>query len=549
MSHIRPLPTLRLAASITALLAAGPLASAQVSTGGTMQIGAGSHTSAKSQQTVVGLVNAQVGGGPDVQQPAGLSRPLAPPPPVPATPTVTVSSAASPTAASPAPAAKPVINNEPLIGEEKALWNSNWRQVANKFGVFNNQFYFSPNWDPRYPSSAHLLPDTWITNNTKVTKQAVGSFIKPTTFVPPREEAIAATATLPRVATGQYGHIQSAMVLEVRGPQEMIVNDIQMVDATSLEALKKVDEAKAETLIKAAQAEVQRQQEQQRQQQMQQNSGSGTSTTSTRRQQQTIKPAVDATELRQQITEKYKERERISKQQKTDARVAVRVLGFSTAGLTPGSRWTSRGGMGPQLVLVADPDAVVTPAPTTSARPMGGFSISTAPKAKTLLAVNGELFKGLTEDQFHALLAKAQMTDAQFVADLKAILKTGAKDGQVQMAQKVEEGRIAAAQAEQQRLAEEAKAKAAEAAAAKQAARAGGATGGSTNPGSAASSDWLKQKYGNKTNPAAAATGDKPATTDKPAAPAPAASKSSDWFKNKYSKKNPAADAAKDDAK
>jgi hypothetical protein len=376
-----------------------------------------------------------------------------------------------------------------LTAEDAALFRLHWRSVALHFAQIGDAFHCAPAFNPKFPSSTALDADAWQQQNATHERRVAGTLVRDVQLLPPREEAVAATMLLPALAVGQYGHIHSALVSQVVGEQEMVVTELWLLDAREIAEQKKDDELTGERLFRIAVEDANRANQQQ------QRTNSAGSSANTR--PRNVQPAITMDQIRKELEQRYRQRNKAIDTQNTWKAHRIRLLGFPTAGLQPGQRWTYQGGLGPQLVIVADPaQQGLNAAPAKSI-------LATRAVNPTLTAINGELFKQpWKEDRFARLLEERGLDAPAFVSMLRDQFRATPADvvtGVLGQLEKVKADRLAA----QLKAAKEAELEAARLKAAQDAAARKAATS-KTNPGSAPPAtgekkpSFMELKYGDR---------------------------------------------------
>ncbi|MDH3583373.1 MAG: hypothetical protein OER86_04080 [Phycisphaerae bacterium] len=382
----------------------------------------------------------------------------------------------TPAEVAPAPVAPAA--EAPLSDDQEKFWKLNWKHIARSYALAGDRYFAAPRWDRRYPSSSGKTLDQWTREHTKSERvQVFGGIFKTVKHVPIREEAFAAASTLPDVASGQYGYIHSAKVLAVRGPEEMWVGDIWLVDQAKIKAQRESDERAGERLYEKLRREAEARRERERR--LDRSRSGDRNRDYDRRDNDKSKTTISRQQIQKQIDDRYKYREEAIKRQGSMRVAKVRVVGFPTGGLQPGQRWNGNSRVGAQLVMVG-----------------AGSKGSSG-----LTAVNADRFhRMMTEDDFKRLLRERGVERVDFVAMLRERMRQSGTDAFPLMVGELERAG-----------AEVAATKAAEA---------------RKTTGDSKGSSWLSEKYGKKKDEAGAA--------DKGSAE-PAKKKS--WLEEKYGKK------------
>jgi hypothetical protein len=348
---------------------------------------------------------------------------------------VSVATAADPPA-KPLDAKSSASPAAPLSPADRTFWQQNWKRIAMAYAVVGDDFFAFPQFDPKFPSSTHVTVDGWLAEHTTSSRVTNGGIAHNVDSAPPREEALAAATRIPSFAPGAYGYIASAKVVEVVGPQEMIVTEVRLVDPEEVEAAKK----KIERMKQVAEAKIQDEQkaerdEQQRQQQNRSNTSSGVATTvnqsetdaRTRRREQLARDSQELRQFTKDAAASYEVRQKAVELQSKIAGGKLRLLGFSTGAVSAGATWkVSETGM--QIVL--------PPAGATAA------ADKTAKGKKPLLALSAESFmKPMPEPQFMKLLQECDMTQAGWVVFARDLMKKNAGDDRLAIVTAMEAAR------------------------------------------------------------------------------------------------------------
>lgn len=237
------------------------------------------------------------------------------------------------------------------------LWQKHWRRLALRVIPFENDFAILAWWDPRYPSSRWLSVDQWRKNATVTLRERFsGAMSRPVEIVPPIEEGRVAAMTLPEMEPGHYGHLHSVQLVEVLGPEQMVVEDPWLIDADAVSAARKSYEADA-------------------------------------RRRSNSRFATDA------ANHLFREREAAAKRQRDRSfRVQMRMVGWPTKNLEPGRRFSGDGGdLGLHVAVIG-----TEPAGRRRTRPI-------------VVPVDWFARQSATEDQFRRMLADRGMDEAMLI--------------------------------------------------------------------------------------------------------------------------------------
>jgi hypothetical protein len=295
-----------------------------------------------------------------------------------------------------------LAEDKPLVGKDLLFWRANYPRITKYYVPVSNEFYACISWHTGYPSSAHVTVNGWIKKNTKVGKKQVGTNVSKKVFLrPSKEEGVAAAATLPKLSPGLYGHIHSAKIEKVVGPNRMIINSIRYVDQVKTFELKNAESKKLDKYIWDENEKLRAINQKNRKQ-------------SRRKNIQKIN-RVDEAGLRKALDDRYKERELRIKDQNDLRSVRVLVLGFPTGGVVKGTRWKGDGlaAHGPQIAVVGVAQEKGYNASTASGR-----------RKQVFVAVNTDLFKRnrIDEESFKRLLKQRGLTPAEFVVFAQKVI-------------------------------------------------------------------------------------------------------------------------------
>ncbi|MCC5828767.1 MAG: hypothetical protein JJU36_04910 [Phycisphaeraceae bacterium] len=236
------------------------------------------------------------------------------------------------------------------------MWERSWRGYAERVIYLDGQYHALPQFRPGVPSSYGRTANELRRESVRRIEVRDGIMVRqvpvPTMST---EEAQAAANMLPRIAPGEYGHIRSLRVREIVGPDEMIIDRIEVIDAQELRRIM---------------------------------------TEERRVMQQRRMPAA---EIDARLNAAYEHRLRLAEAQRErewSGRFVVK--GIDTGGVTTGSEWFApREGM--QLVVL-------------SVGGRGAMGRSTP----GLLVPLSMLERGVDERQFIDMLARADITPEQF---------------------------------------------------------------------------------------------------------------------------------------
>ncbi len=239
------------------------------------------------------------------------------------------------------------IDVELSRSQVQAIWSRNWRDYASRVLLLEEGFAFCPSFDRRYPSSRGITASDLIRQSRRGSQPTM-----------PRAEAQSGAAALPRLEVGQYGYVHSVRIVEIRGPQEMLIDQMRLIDATELNA-----EVRAERM-------------------------------------RLLRAGRDRRQIDQYIDALFGQRQELAARQRDrDWRQQLILRGFPTADLQEGTVWNGpRGGL--QIAIAWEP-------PEQQHR----F------RRDPMIAVRADMFgEGVTASQFVRMLALSDHTIESFCA-------------------------------------------------------------------------------------------------------------------------------------
>jgi hypothetical protein len=127
------------------------------------------------------------------------------------------------------------LDGTPIDSRLRRAWAGNWRDFARSVAPFEDGYIVVPNYDRRTPSSLGMSERDAIEKLTETYTETTGIIRETRTWTPPREEAEAYANTLPKMDLGTYGYIHSVEVVEVLGPEQMLVKNIWLIDGDAVE--------------------------------------------------------------------------------------------------------------------------------------------------------------------------------------------------------------------------------------------------------------------------------------------------------------------------
>jgi hypothetical protein len=253
----------------------------------------------------------------------------------------------------------------PASVEVEQAWQKNWKNYARRSIKLRDRFYTCSTFETIYPSSKGVTTTGLRQKTAKDVTERFGSNAKvKKVLVRPTEEIEIVAKALPEVALGHYGTVHSAQILEILGPDEMIVNEIWLLSPTQLQEDK---EKEQEKLVKAG---------------------------------------LEKQDIKEVLEWMFEARDSYAvKQRDRSFRNPLLLRGFSTVGLAKGDRWSGKDKTAPQVAVVGV-ESIIPPSSRTR-RPV-----------QIGVAVPAELFvKGIADEkEFLALLESRGFTKESFIA-------------------------------------------------------------------------------------------------------------------------------------
>lgn len=192
-------------------------------------------------------------------------------------------------------------------------WQRHWKNYARRCIKLRDTYYTCATYEPQFPSSRGITTIGLRQKTSReVTERKGLNLTVKRNMVKPNEEIDLGAKALPEVAIGHYGFIHSAEVLDILGPDEMVIAGVWLVDPK----------------------EVQAQREREREKLLKQN--------------------VNRADLPLIIEWQFEYRdEHLKKQSDRSFRTPIKLRGYSTQGLTKGDRWNGKEGP-PQIAIVGE---------------------------------------------------------------------------------------------------------------------------------------------------------------------------------------------------
>lgn len=254
-------------------------------------------------------------------------------------------------------------------------WQRNWKNYARRCVKIRDLYFTCASFETIYPSSKGLTAAAYRQKTAKEITERPGANVKvKKNLVKPAEEIDAAVKTLPEIAVGHYGSIHSAEVVEIIGPDEMIVAGIWLIDPQQVQADRAKDKEKL------------------------------------------LRQGADKSDLDDMLDHSYEVRDSLIKRQSDRSfRSPVKLRGFSTVGVAKGERWVAKPAQN-QIAIVGVE--------------VGEVKVKFRKTSEMLVAIPADSFmKPITDEkEFLALLAARGFTKQSFVALVQEEKKINASD-------------------------------------------------------------------------------------------------------------------------
>ncbi|XAL99194.1 hypothetical protein OT109_16630 [Phycisphaeraceae bacterium D3-23] len=128
------------------------------------------------------------------------------------------------------PPANTELNGDPVDARTYRAWAGNYRQLAQYCAEFEDDFMVIPNYNRRVPSSRGLTRAQAVDELTITWRETTGGISQNRMREPQPEEAHAYAYALPDLEVGTYGHLHSVEIVEILGPEEMLVKELWLID-------------------------------------------------------------------------------------------------------------------------------------------------------------------------------------------------------------------------------------------------------------------------------------------------------------------------------
>ena len=247
----------------------------------------------------------------------------------------------------------------PLSAQEAYAWSRSWPIYGRLFAAVGDDYVGFESFNAIHGSSRHITVAQVMRRETVTVRRRMGpGVVRPVQLKPLRADCVAAANSLPRVAVGEYGYIQSFVVKQVLGPEDAVIGDIWLIDAHELNQLK---DTYRDKLTRKARGR----------------------------------------EIDSQIKGRYRLRDKLVEQQKqSQFKATIRLQGISTDDMVEQTRWVAldqeRGGL--QIAII------------------GVDRSDNEGSARRFLAAPARLFRrSLSRDQFVDMLQKRGLDQRGFL--------------------------------------------------------------------------------------------------------------------------------------
>ena len=127
------------------------------------------------------------------------------------------------------------LNGDPIDSRTYRAWVSNYRMVSRFCAVFEEDFVVVPNYDRRVPSSRGITRSQATEELTVRWRESSGILSQGRSRRPAEEEVRAYANAMPDTEVGSYGDLHSVEIVEILGPDEMLVKELWLIDVEAVE--------------------------------------------------------------------------------------------------------------------------------------------------------------------------------------------------------------------------------------------------------------------------------------------------------------------------
>ena len=285
---------------------------------------------------------------------------------------------------------KPTSAKAGDVSPGRAMFDTLWKEYATRYVKRDDGYFAVPGYDASFPSSRGVTVEQVLDKHKGTETIERGGYALPMRKVTliQRAEAEAVAMALPWVAPGQYGYVRSVYIEKILGPDQMLVRDIELVDAAEL---KKEVELRKKSVTDSAEQN-----------------------------------AIDRA---------YAERTKLADRQKESAfRSPILLSGIPTENLTEKSRWlgpnVGSGKVGIQLAVIRA---------VTELKAQGTSKAYKVPLRKFYEAVPAEKLKeGITKEEFEEMLTQRGLSVQAFIEMVEAELRRDQKLAAARVVERIE---------------------------------------------------------------------------------------------------------------
>jgi len=149
----------------------------------------------------------------------------------------------------PWPAARAAEERHGMDGKTYDIWRRNYGRFARCVTKHDDRFIIVPFYDRRMDSTANItIPQArqLLTREHREAMFGEGSLKHTRIIRPPDAECEALAMSLRAMAVGEYGYLRSVEIVEILGPNDMIVEEAKLIDADALDKAEDADRDRLE---------------------------------------------------------------------------------------------------------------------------------------------------------------------------------------------------------------------------------------------------------------------------------------------------------------
>ena len=201
------------------------------------------------------------------------------------------------------------INGDPVDSRTRRAWAGNYAQFAQYCFSFEDDWVAVPGYSRRMFSSRGVSASQAREEMTQRWRETSGAITQRRARQPEPEEVEVYIKALPDLDMGTYGYIDSVEILEILGPDQMLVRNIWLIDKDQVAQAYRADQREAEE--------------------------------------------DGARDARAQLAQRYEQRlELIERQEESEYEQAFRLVGYTTRGLRAGDRYNGSDDEGMQVAVI-----------------------------------------------------------------------------------------------------------------------------------------------------------------------------------------------------